>query len=76
MVSVPKHEVNLALEDILTPLTQLHAQPHVTPLVAANPELAAHLQQVGTLANQLRDVISRINTIDSKVLASSTLPPA
>jgi hypothetical protein len=76
MVPVTKHEVSLALEDILTPLTQLHTQAHIAALVGVHPELGPHLQQVGTLASQLRDVISRINAIEPKVLASTTPRPA
>jgi len=76
MVPVPKQQVNLTLDDFLTPLTQLLTHPHVPALVAAHPELAAHLQQLGTLSSQLRDVINRIDTIEPKVLARPTPRPA
>lgn len=90
MVPVKKYDVNLTLDDILTPLTQTadHAAPPaagagpdevsrlaVTGSAAANPELAQHLQTLSQLASQLKDVVSKINQIDPTVLAPTPGQP-
>jgi hypothetical protein len=59
-IPVEKVEVNLTLEDILTPLTQT---------AAADPQMADHVQQLNTTAAQLKDIVSRINQMDPTVLA-------
>ena len=59
-IPVEKVEVNLTLEDILTPLTQT---------AAADPQIAEHMQQLNTTAAQLKDIVSRINELDPTVLA-------
>ena len=59
-IPVEKVEVNLTLEDILTPLTQT---------AAADPQMAEHMQQLNTTAAQLKDIVSRINEMDPTVLA-------
>lgn len=75
-VPVKRHEVNLTLEDILVPLTQATVDAAHAKLGAApNPELAQHLQNLTTLAGQLRDVVSRINQIDPTLLAPTTSQP-
>ena len=60
-IPVEKVEVNLTLEDILTPLTQT---------AAADPQMAEHMQQLNTTAAQLKEIVSRINEMDPTVLAS------
>jgi hypothetical protein len=57
---VDKVEVELTLEDILTPLTRT---------AAADPQMAEHVQQLDTTAAQLKDIVSRINELDPTLLA-------
>lgn len=87
-VPVKRYDVNLTLDDILTPLTQTAShvtqpgaagQPNtVTRLAAAgaggtaNPELAQHLQTLSELAGQIKDVVSKINQIDPTLLAPTS----
>jgi ABC-type transporter Mla subunit MlaD len=78
-VPVKRYDVNLTLDDILTPLTQLgarRAQERATSAEgatsAASSEIDQHLQQLSDLARQLKDVISRINQADPTVLAPTS----
>jgi hypothetical protein len=68
-VPVPRHDINISLQDILTPLIQLSRQPHVAEAVASAPDVQPHLVQLGELARQLRDVVQRINEINPNLLA-------
>jgi hypothetical protein len=78
-VPVKRYDVNLTLEDILTPLTQLsahRAQQRAASVQSSeavqSSEMDQHLQQLSDLARQLKDVISRINEADPTVLAPTT----
>ena len=70
-VPVRRHDVNLTLDDIMTPLTQASsrlAQPGAAA-EAMDPRLTELLQKFGELAGQLKDVASQINQIDPTFLA-------
>ncbi|HEY0580997.1 MAG TPA: hypothetical protein VGE94_02385 [Chloroflexota bacterium] len=76
LVPVKRYDVNLTLEDILTPLTQTTApaEPAAAPTLiaadtAATPELAQLLRQLADLAAQMKYVVAQINRIDPTVLA-------
>ena len=87
MVAVKRYDVNLTLDDILTPLTQSagkapEAGPGTTGGVAqpgsgaaANPDLAQHMQTLSALAGQLQEVVSKINQIDPTLLAPTPRQP-
>ena len=77
MVPVKRYDINLTLDDILTPLTQTASQLNGGRVGAAlDPEVAQHLQTFTDLVTQLKDVVSRINQIDPTLLASKpTTPP-
>jgi hypothetical protein len=76
MVSVKRYDINLTLDDILTPLTQTAAQVNTGRVGAAlDPEVAQHLQTFTDLVSQLKDVVAQINQIDPTVLASKSAPP-
>ena len=87
MVAVKRYDVNLTLDDILTPLTQSagkvpEAGPGTTGSVAqsgsgaaGNPDLAQHMQTLSALAGQLKEVISKINQIDPTLLAPTPRRP-
>ena len=68
MVTVTRYDVNLSLEDILTPLTQTaasltqaQAAPGVAPAPAMDPTMVQQLQRLSDLASQLKDVVTQIN---------------
>jgi uncharacterized coiled-coil protein SlyX len=76
MVPVKRYDVNLTLDDILTPLmAKAGTSPQAGSGAAANPELAQHLQTLSALAGQLKDVISKINQIDPTMLAPTPGQP-
>jgi hypothetical protein len=69
LVPVKKYEINLTLDDILTPLTQINSRPIETGDAAAHPDLAAHLQRLSELASQLKEVVGAVNRIHPTLLA-------
>ena len=83
MVPVKRYDVNLTLEDLLTPLAEAASQqPQPGPggavahaVTPSNPELAQHMQTLSQLASQLKDVVSKINQIDPTVLAPKPSQP-
>ena len=69
-VPVKRYDVNLTLDQILTPLSQIatrHADGGAASLTATN--LAQQLQQLGDLARQLKEVAGQIDAQDPTVLA-------
>jgi hypothetical protein len=76
MVPVKRYDINLTLDDILTPLTQTASRLNTTGTVGAatDPAVAQHLQTFTDLVTQLKDVVARINQIDPTLLASKPGP--
>jgi hypothetical protein len=73
MVPVKRYDVNLSLNDILTPLTKMAAtQVPGRGIAAPDSDLSQHVQQLSDLAQRLRDVVGRIDTIDPSLLAPTT----
>jgi hypothetical protein len=68
-VPVRRYDVNIALHDILTPLTQFASQAHVVQAGVATPEVQQHAIELAQLASQLRDVVGRLNAINPNLLA-------
>jgi len=76
MVQVKRYDINITLDDILTPLTQTAANLTQARVGAAlDPEVAQHLQTFTELVTQLRDVVQKLNAIDPSLLASKPGPP-
>lgn len=76
-VPVTRYDVNLTLDDILTPLAQKGVSPPPAGQGATtNPELAQHLQTLSTLAGQLKDVVGKINQLDPTVLSATQRRPS
>lgn len=74
-VPVRRHDVNLTLEDIMTPLTQAGSmRVQAKAAEATDPRLTELLQKFSELAGQLKDVASQINQIDPTFLPPQ--PPA
>jgi len=70
-VPVKRYDVNLTLDDLLTPLIELSARRAQEKVASAEPsEIDQHVQQLSDLARQLKDVINRINAADPTVLAA------
>ncbi|WOJ88726.1 hypothetical protein RZS28_12990 [Methylocapsa polymorpha] len=69
LVPVKKYEINVTLEDILTPLTQISSRPIEAGETGVHPELAGHLQRLSELASQLKEVVGAVNRIHPTLLA-------
>jgi hypothetical protein len=68
-VPVKRYDVNLTLDDILTPLMQMsERQRQARTAAAPSPELDQLLQQLGDLARQLKEVVNRVNQADPTLL--------
>jgi hypothetical protein len=76
LVPVKRYDVNLTLDDLLTPLTQTAARlTQAGPGAAATPELAQHLQTLSDLAGQIKEVVGKINQIDPTMLSPTPQQP-
>ena len=76
LVPVKRYDVNLTLDDLLTPLTQTAAKlTQAGPGAAATPELAQHLQTLSDLAGQIKEVVGKINQIDPTMLSPTPQQP-
>jgi len=75
MVEVKKYDVNLSMDDLITPLTQTVGNLHAAGMVTSDSEVAQHLQTFNDLVSQLKDVVGNINSIDPTLLASKPGPP-
>lgn len=76
MVEVKRYDINLTLDDILTPLTQTAANLRQAGLGRAlDPEVAEHLDRFNDLVNQLKEVVGHIDQLDSSLLVSKPGPP-
>lgn len=75
-VPVKRYDVNLTLDDLLTPLIELSARRAQEKVASAEiSEVDQHVQQLSDLARQLKEVISRINQADPTILASPKQGP-
>jgi hypothetical protein len=76
-VPVKRYDINLTLDDILTPLTQMSARLSAQAKAAYAPgsDVHQHVQQLSELARQLKDVIDRINKADPSLLAPTNPEP-
>lgn len=75
-VPVKRYDVNLTLEQILTPLSEIatrHADGGTASLMAT--DLSRQLQQLGDLARQLKEVAGRIDAQDPTLLAPTAAAP-
>ena len=80
-VPVKRYDINLSLDDILTPLTRTSAALTLAAhqrlpgfAAAAQPETAQLLHRFTQLVAELREVVDRINQIDPSLLASKPGP--
>ncbi len=72
-VPVPKHDVNLTIQDIMTPLTAFAQQAHVAQAALSAPEVQQHANELEGLAKQVLDVTGRLNAVAPHLL--SPTPP-
>ncbi|MDD2659048.1 MAG: hypothetical protein PHY54_05110 [Methylococcales bacterium] len=69
MVPVKRYDINLTLDDILTPLTET-VNNITTKNMKVGADVAPHLLRFHDLVSQLHEVVTIINRIDPSLLAS------
>lgn len=69
MVPVKRYDLDLTIEDIMTPLTAFVRQTHVGEAVANSPDLQQHAERLSGLAQQVLDVAKRIEAISPNILS-------
>lgn len=72
-VPVKRYEVNLTMQDIMTPLAGFAQQARVAQAAASAPELLQHANELGNLARQVLDVADRLNAVAPHLLSPN--PP-
>jgi hypothetical protein len=70
MVPVKRYDVNLTIDDILTPLADIKSRLDSSAAGADSPQLEPHLLRLSELASQLKEVVGQINRINPDVLTS------
>lgn len=74
-VDVPRHDVALTLEDILTPLTRTSDRLAAgDPARGLDPQVVPQLARFSELAAQLREVAQQISLVQPEVLAPGPGP--
>jgi uncharacterized protein Yka (UPF0111/DUF47 family) len=72
MVPVRRYDINLTLDDIISPLEQTASSLiEARSVSTTDPRLAEHLQKLSELASQLKQVVNQVNQIDPTLLAPS-----
>ena len=69
MVPVKRYDVDLSIEDIMTPLTAFVQQTHVGQVIANSPDMQKHAADLSGLAKQVLDVAKRIEAISPDILS-------
>jgi len=67
-VPVKKYDVDLTLEDIMTPLAAFAQQAHVAQAAAAAPEVRQHAADLSGLAKQILEVANKLNAVAPHLL--------
>jgi len=72
MIQVPveRIDINLTLEDLLTPLTNIHTRHTQAKLLVPGSDVDQDVKQLAQLAKQLKDVASRIQRANPSLLVS------
>jgi len=73
-VPVKRFDVNLTLQDIMTPLTAFAQQAHVAQAAAATPEVQQHAADLAGLAQQVLEVANKINAVAPHLLSPTAAP--
>lgn len=76
LVPVKRYDVNLTLDEILTPLVELAARQAATLSGSELARLEPHLRRLSELAGQLKEVVRQINEINPAVLAPQGRRPS
>lgn len=75
VVPVKRYDVNLTLEDVLTPLVQMSSrQSLAAPGAELDPQVAEHVRKLSELASQLKEVVVEINRLHPTLLAPGERP--
>lgn len=76
LVPVKRYDVNLTLEEILSPLVELAGRQAA---LLSGPDLARlepHLRRLSELSGELKEVVRQINEINPAVLAPHRRQPS
>lgn len=73
-IPVTRHDVNLTLQDIVTPLTTFAQRQATIQALAAAPEAQQHAAHLSTLASQILALAAHIDAVAPHLL--SPAPPA
>lgn len=68
MVPVKRYDVNVTLDEILTPLVEMSNRQVPTATGAQMTQLEPHLRRLSELARQLKEVVGEINQIHPALL--------
>jgi hypothetical protein len=69
MVPVKRYDIELSIEDIMTPLTAFANKANVGQAIATSPEVQPHAAKLSDLAQQVLDVAKRIQAINPDILS-------
>ena len=69
MVPVKRYDLNLTIEDIMTPLTDFANKAHVGQVIANSPDMQQHAANFSGLAQQVLDVAKKIEAISPDILS-------
>ena len=69
MVPVKRYDINLTIEDIMTPLTAFVNKTNVGQAIANAPDIREHAANLSGLAQQVLDVAKRIEAIRPDILS-------
>lgn len=69
MVPVKRYDINLTIEDIMTPLTAFVSKTNVGQAIANAPDIKEHAANLSGLAQQVLDVAKRIEAIRPDILS-------
>ncbi|QBR72455.1 hypothetical protein CU048_15495 [Beijerinckiaceae bacterium] len=72
MVPVKRYDVNVTLDEILTPLVEISNRQVPTATGIQMTQLEPHLQKLSDLAKQLKEVVGQINEIHPALLTPQT----
>ncbi len=69
MVPVKRYDIELSIEDIMTPLTAFVNKSYVGQAIANSPAVQEHAEKLSGLAQQVLDVAKRIEAISPNILS-------
>jgi len=68
-IPVKRYDVNLTMQDLMTPLTAFAQQSHVADAAASTPGLQQHARELADRAQQVLDAANRVIALAPHLLA-------